>query len=64
MTRRIAKSNPSATGGVGIALIVAAVAYFGWCAFNYYSTTPHAWSWTPWKLAGLGVPQIEQGRTL
>ena len=62
MKRRIVKSNPDVKGGVGIALIVAAVAYFGWCGYNYYRNG--VWSWAPWKQLGLGISQIEQGKTL
>lgn len=49
--------NPNMKSGVSVVLIVAAVAYFGWCAINYYQTKE--WSWTPWKQLELGSQQIK-----
>jgi len=45
------RRNPTAKSGIGLALVIGAVAYFVWCA--YYQSQHGTWSWTPWRLSGV-----------
>jgi hypothetical protein len=46
-------SSSTSYGDYSQLLMWAGILYFGWCGIGYYQTK--AWSWTPWRLAGLGL---------
>ena len=57
--RRRANPGSGTEKRVGLALLIAAVIYFGWCGYVYYQTGE--WSWAPWKQLTTGFQELEQG---